>query len=92
MLESGKQTKHFFDSSVDEYGRKRWRLKPIDRYSAEFKLQEQPSKKYFTAATLPEIIKQYPIVRKGLNEADVEKGASNFSSLLWYTDSCGVGP
>lgn len=74
MLDKGKQTNHFFDSAVDDYGRRRWRLKTLERYSAEFKVQEQPSKKYFAATSLPEIIKQYPIVRKGLKEADVDKG------------------
>lgn len=76
MLENGKQTKHFFEVVTDDYGRRRWRLKTLERYSQEHKLQEQPSKKYFNATTLPEIIKQYPIVRKGLKEADVDKGAS----------------
>lgn len=74
MLDKGKQTTNFFDQVSDEYGRRRWRLKSLERYSAEFKTQEQPSKKYFSATTLPEIIKQYPIVRKGLKEAEVDKG------------------
>lgn len=74
MLEKGKQTSHFFDQVSDEYGRRRWRLKSLERYSAEYKTQEQPSKKYFSASTLPEIIKQYPIQRKGLKEQEVDKG------------------
>lgn len=78
MLEKGKQTSHFFDSVLDDYGRRKWRLKTLERYSAEYKVAEQPSKKYFAATSLPEIIKQYPIVRKGLKEADVEKGKLSF--------------
>lgn len=74
MLDKGKQTAHFFDQVADEYGRRRWRIKSLERYAAEFKVQEQPSKKYFAASTLPEIIKQYPMQRKGLKEADVDKG------------------
>lgn len=81
MLEKGKQTNHFFDTVSDEYGRRRWRLKTLERYAQEYKVQEQPSKKYFSATTLPEIIKQYPIVRKGLKEAEVDKGALTFGSL-----------
>ncbi|GAA6007077.1 uncharacterized protein JCM10292_003453 [Rhodotorula paludigena] len=77
MLDKGKQTSHFFETFADEYGRRRYRLKSLERYSQEFKVQEQPSKKYFSASTLPEIIKQYPIVRKGLKEAEVDKEMRN---------------
>ncbi|BGP48962.1 dual specificity protein kinase yak1 [Rhodotorula kratochvilovae] len=77
MLDKGKQTSHFFESHSDEYGRRRYRLKSLERYAQEYKANEQPSKKYFSASTLPEIIKQYPIVRKGLKEAEVDKEMLN---------------
>ncbi|BGP32799.1 dual specificity protein kinase yak1 [Rhodotorula toruloides] len=77
MLDKGKQTSHFFESFSDEYGRRRWRLKSLERYAQEYKANEQPSKKYFSASTLPEIVKQYPIVRKGLKEADIDKEMRN---------------
>ncbi|BGP25320.1 hypothetical protein Rt10032_c04g1905 [Rhodotorula toruloides] len=77
MLDKGKQTSHFFESFSDEYGRRRWRLKSLERYAQEYKVNEQPSKKYFSASTLPEIVKQYPIVRKGLKEADIDKEMRN---------------
>ncbi|SGY13742.1 BQ5605_C010g05961 [Microbotryum silenes-dioicae] len=77
MLDKGKQTMHFFDQYADEYGQRRWRLKTLERYSQENKVQEQPSKRYFAQSTLPEIIQQYPIVRKGLKEADAEKERKN---------------
>ncbi|GAA5885888.1 hypothetical protein JCM5296_000177 [Sporobolomyces johnsonii] len=77
MLDKGKQTSHFFETHADEYGRRRYRLKTLERYSQEYKTNEQPSKKYFSATTLPEIIKQYPIVRKGLKEAEVDKEMRN---------------
>ncbi|GAA5975265.1 hypothetical protein JCM11641_005908 [Rhodosporidiobolus odoratus] len=77
MLDKGKQTSHFFDSVPDEYGRRRWKLKSLERYAQEYKANEQPSKKYFSATTLPDIIKQYPIVRKGLKEAEVDKEMRN---------------
>lgn len=86
MLEKGKQSSHFFESVADDYGRRRWRLKSLERFSAEYKVQEQPSKKYFAATTLPEIIKQYPIVRKGLKEADVEKGPFSVLELSLLHD------
>lgn len=84
MLDKGKQTNHFFEQVSDEYGRRRWRLKSLERYAAEFKTNEQPSKKYFSATTLPDIIKQYPIVRKGLKESEVDKGASSAASALEF--------
>ncbi|SCV69840.1 BQ2448_1234 [Microbotryum intermedium] len=77
MLDKGKQTMHFFEQYADEYGQRRWRLKTLERYSQENKVQEQPSKRYFAQSTLPEIIQQYPIVRKGLKEADAEKERKN---------------
>lgn len=83
MLEKGKQTNHFFEVVQDEYGRRRWSLKPIDKFVNEFKLVEQPSKKYFAATTLPDIIKEYPIGRKGIKEADAEKGSFSLASLFF---------
>ncbi|KPV77680.1 uncharacterized protein RHOBADRAFT_33837, partial [Rhodotorula graminis WP1] len=77
MLDKGKQTSHFFETVSDEYGRRRYRLKSLERYASEYKANEQPSKKYFSASTLPEIVKQYPIVRKGLKEAEVDKEMIN---------------
>ena len=77
MLDKGKQTSHFFDVGADAYGGRRYQLKSLERYSQEFKVQEQPSKKYFQATTLPEIIKQYPIVRKGLKDAEIEREMKN---------------
>lgn len=74
MLEMGKQAGQFFDSYYDEYGRKCYKLKSLEQYSKEHNVQEQPSKKYFNATTLPEIIKSYPMSRKNMKPADVEKG------------------
>lgn len=88
MYEKGKQSKHFFDCHQDQYGRTSWRIKTIEAYSKEHNLQEQPSKKYFAADTLPEIIKQYPIIRKGLKEAEVEKG--KFDPLCMLNVSRGL--
>ncbi|TDL25912.1 kinase-like protein [Rickenella mellea] len=61
MLEMGKQSSQFFDSYVDHYGQKKWRLKSIEQYSREHNTQEQPGKQYFKATSLPEIINNAPI-------------------------------
>lgn len=74
MLENGKQTGEFFQVFNNEFSHKSYRLKSIDQYSREHNVQEQPSKKYFQATTLPEIIRTYPMSRKGGKSADVQKG------------------
>ncbi|KAI8442774.1 kinase-like domain-containing protein [Phakopsora pachyrhizi] len=78
MLEVGKQTLQFFDVVDDfEGGRKTYTLKSIDQYSKEHHVQEQPSKRYFAQNTLEDIISQYPVLRKGLKPADLEKEKQN---------------
>lgn len=77
MLDMGKQTKQFFDSYVDVFGHKKYRLKTLEQYSREHNANEQPGKQYFKATTLPEIINTAPMptfkstTRQGL---EMEKG------------------
>ncbi|KLO05747.1 kinase-like protein [Schizopora paradoxa] len=61
MLEMGKQAGHFFDSYLDHYGQKKYRLKSIEQYSRERNVDEQPGKQYFKATSLPEIINNAPM-------------------------------
>ena len=74
MLEMGKQSGEFFEKVQDEYGRKSYRLKSLEQYSREHKTKEQPSKKYFQASTLEEIIRSYPMPRKNMRPVEVERG------------------
>jgi dual specificity protein kinase YAK1 len=74
LLEVGKQVNEFFNVSYDQEGRKRWRLKPMDQYANEHQTSEQPSKQYFKATKLPEIVKTYPLPKKVSKQADVDKG------------------
>jgi dual specificity protein kinase YAK1 len=74
MLEMGKQSGDFFEKVQDEFGRRTYRLKSMEQYSREHGTKEQPSKKYFSATTLPEIIKNYPMPRKNMKPAEVERG------------------
>lgn len=76
MLDVGKQTGQFFDAVYDVYGNKSYRFKNIEQYSAQHGTQEQPSKRYFNADTLPEIINTYPMAKKDAKASDVERGAS----------------
>ncbi|PWN47223.1 hypothetical protein IE53DRAFT_261428 [Violaceomyces palustris] len=82
MLEQGKQTGEFFQIFTDEFNRKSYRLKSLEQYSKEHNVQEQPSKKYFSATTLPDIIKTYPMSRKSGRTADVQKEMANRNSFV----------
>lgn len=75
MLEMGKQSGEFFEKTSDEYGRRGYRLKSMEQYSREHNVKEQPSKKYFQATTLPDIIRSYSMPRKNMKQAEVERGA-----------------
>jgi dual specificity protein kinase YAK1 len=46
----------------------------MEQYSREHNTKEQPSKKYFSATTLPDIIKNYPMPRKNMKPAEIERG------------------
>jgi dual specificity protein kinase YAK1 len=78
MMEMGKQTSQFFDSFVDVYGRKKWRLKSLEQYSREHNTNEQPGKQYFKATTLPEIVNTAPMpqFKSGRHSVEMEKGLS----------------
>ncbi|KAH9929489.1 kinase-like protein [Epithele typhae] len=88
MLDMGKQTGQFFDSFVDHYGHKKYRLKSLEQYSREHNTNEQPGKQYFKATTLPEIIKQAPMPsfktssRQQSHQAEVEKEMNNRASFI----------
>jgi dual specificity protein kinase YAK1 len=76
MMEMGKQTNQFFDSFMDVYGRKKWRLKSLEQYSREHNTNEQPGKQYFKATTLPEIVNTAPMpqFKSGRHSTEMEKG------------------
>ena len=80
MLDVGKQSNHFFDSYVDHYGHKKYRLKSIEQYSRERNTQEQPGKQYFKATTLPDIINSAPMpMFKSSSKSgyEIEKGKTS---------------
>lgn len=77
MIEVGKQAGDFFEKRQDEFGRKTYHLKSMEQYSRERGTKEQPSKKYFQASTLPEIIKSYPMPRKNMKQSEIEREMNN---------------
>lgn len=83
MLRNGKQVSHFFNLVYDEYGTEHWRLKTLQEYEREHpNAKEQPSKKFFAATTLPEIIKTYPNQRKSLKQTDLDREMANRVSFI----------
>ena len=74
MLEMGKQSGEFFEKTTDEFGRRTYRLKSMEQYSREHGTKEQPSKKYFSATTLPDIVNNYPMPRKNMKPSEIERG------------------
>ncbi|MCJ1345084.1 dual specificity protein kinase yak1 [Peltigera leucophlebia] len=77
MLEMGKQSMQFFEKAHDEYGRRQYRLKSMEQYSREHNTKEQPSKKYFQATSLPEIIRSYTLPRKNMKQAEIDREMNN---------------
>lgn len=91
MIEVGKQAGDFFEKRQDEFGRKTYHLKSMEQYSRERGTKEQPSKKYFQANTLPEIIKSYPMPRKNMKQNEIDRGehpshAQNWRSCVILTN------
>ncbi|RDW70082.1 kinase-containing protein [Coleophoma crateriformis] len=79
MLEMGKQSGEFFEKrhDVDDYGRRTYHLKSMEQYSREHGTKEQPSKKYFQATTLPEIIRSYSMPRKNMKQSEIDREMNN---------------
>ncbi|RCI13926.1 hypothetical protein L249_7931 [Ophiocordyceps polyrhachis-furcata BCC 54312] len=77
MLDMGKQAGEFFEKRQDEFGRRTYHLKSMDQYAREHNTKEQPSKKYFQASTLPEIIKSYPMPRKNMKQVEIDREMNN---------------
>ncbi|KAI9661106.1 MAG: dual specificity protein kinase yak1 [Bathelium mastoideum] len=82
MLEVGKQSGEFFEKTHDDFGRRNYRLKSMEQYSREHGTKEQPSKKYFNATTLPEIIRQYPMPRKNMKQHEIDREMQNRHSFI----------
>ncbi|KAI9167354.1 Dual specificity protein kinase YAK1 [Paramyrothecium foliicola] len=77
MIEMGKQAGEFFEKRQDEFGRRTYQLKSMEQYAREHNTKEQPSKKYFQANTLHEIIKSYPMPRKNMKQNEIEREMNN---------------
>ena len=74
MLEVGKGSGEFFEKVHDEFGRRTYQLKSMEQYAREHGTKEQPSKKYFQATALPEIIRSYSMPRKNMKQSEVDRG------------------
>lgn len=83
MIEMGKQAGEFFEKRQDEFGRRTYQLKGMEQYAREHNTKEQPSKKYFQASTLPEIIKSYPMPRKNMKQSEIDRGKYSIMKNRW---------
>jgi len=77
MLEVGKQSGEFFIRTQDEFGRKSYRLKTMEEYSRDHGTKEQPSKKYFQATNLRDIIQSYAMPRKNMKPQEIDREMNN---------------
>ena len=85
MLEIGKTAHEFFEvsHSFGSSAPKKFRLKAMETYSREHGVVEQPSKRYFQATTLPDIINSYPFSKKGMTPKEIEKGKYHLCAMGW---------
>lgn len=75
MIEMGKHGHRYFEKYIDQDGKKRYKFKSLEQYSREQGKAEQPSKRYFSATTLEDLINNYPILRKSsMTPREIEKG------------------
>ncbi|KAI8605804.1 hypothetical protein EDD21DRAFT_362770 [Dissophora ornata] len=90
MLDIGKTAHEFFevirpDFPGHNYTRpapKKYRLKSMEAYSKEHRVIEQPSKRYFQATTLPDIVNSYPMLKKGMTPKEIEKETISRQSFI----------
>ncbi|KAF9099271.1 Homeodomain-interacting protein kinase 3 [Mortierella sp. AM989] len=90
MLDIGKTAHEFFevvrpDHTAHNFNRptqKKYRLKSMELYSREHGVVEQPSKRYFQATTLPDIVNSYPMLKKSMTPKEIEKETLNRQSFI----------
>ncbi|KAI9361470.1 kinase-like domain-containing protein [Pilaira anomala] len=81
MIEVGKNAHRYFDRDATSR-EKRYELKPLEKYAREQGKSEQPSKRYFSSKTLPDLINTYPIMRKTqMSSKEIEKGLLNLNPI-----------
>ncbi|KAK9253962.1 kinase-like domain-containing protein [Lipomyces tetrasporus] len=82
MLEMGKQAPEFFEKVTNEFGEKSYRLKSMEKYSREHKTNEQPSKRYFAASNLADIVRTYPMPKRNMKPVEIEREMQNRESFV----------
>lgn len=82
MIDMGKASAQFMEKHVDEYGNRHYRLKSREKFSAEKKTQEQPSKQYFPSTKINEIIMNYPLPKPNMKKADIDREMQNRASFV----------
>ncbi|WVW86074.1 hypothetical protein I302_108113 [Kwoniella bestiolae CBS 10118] len=86
LLEVGKQTHEFFNTSTDAYGRKVYKLKSMHQYASEHRTDEQPSKQYFKQTKLKDIIMEYSFSKRGAKQSDIDKEMAMRRSFVDFAE------
>ncbi|OWB84048.1 hypothetical protein B5S33_g2685 [[Candida] boidinii] len=84
MIEMGKTSLNFLNQSTLANGKKQYSIKPIDQYSKEFNLKENPGKNYFTHTELTDIIREYQLPKKNMTPSMIEKELSERRCLVHF--------
>ncbi|ORX94614.1 hypothetical protein K493DRAFT_301943 [Basidiobolus meristosporus CBS 931.73] len=82
MIEVGKNGFNYFERALDHNNQKTYHLKSMEQYSKQYNCQEQPSKRYFSATTLPELIRTYPLPKKAMLPQEIDKEMKSREMLL----------
>ncbi|KAK9767862.1 dual specificity protein kinase yak1 [Basidiobolus ranarum] len=82
MIEVGKNGFEFFERVLGLDNQKQYHLKSMEQYSKEHNCNEKPSKRYFSATSLLELVRTYPLPRKSMLEAEVEKETKSREMFL----------
>ncbi|KAI8070479.1 kinase-like domain-containing protein [Gongronella butleri] len=89
MIEDGKNSKRYFNETIDDQGRTVYSFKPKEQYCDEQDRVEKPSKKYFSTTFLPSLIMDRPINDKSLavhEEISIRKQMLDFLKRVLVLD------
>lgn len=82
LLELGKNSRVFFEKNEHHNEKGQWNLKSIEKFNMEYQVTEKPSKRYFQATTLSDLIMQYPYPKKILTQEDFNRESQNRKCFL----------
>jgi dual specificity protein kinase YAK1 len=79
MIDMGKNAKAFFEKNEDTGG---YKLKSLETYCEEKKVQEKPGDKFFHSDDLDELVLKYHMNRKAMTSTMIEKENNDRQALV----------